>query len=249
MRRQRLRPEPARQRPSRAVFAVHQPHAGGATRPRGSCAGSSSSEPISRPARTRFRRHTRTSWSRTQVLVGVQPVPGVRASARRQHADLVVVVERADGDARELGNLSYGSHVRHRRASRRVRVKRCLAALNESRLNSGTGDSLSAAIRREQLRLGLGDQLARARPARRRVRLLARPRPRPISTISCCRSAGSRAAPCGRAPAARSHRSRAASAPAASARQPGILSRGARDRVDGGIGLLGNECKRSARRR
>jgi hypothetical protein len=51
-----------------------------------------------------------------QVLVAVEPVTGLRAPARTEQADLVVVVQGPDGDAGQAGKLAYGSHGEHRRA-------------------------------------------------------------------------------------------------------------------------------------
>jgi hypothetical protein len=58
-----------------------------------------------------------------QVRVRVQAITGVRVRARHQQPDLVVVMKRADADARQGGELTDGVHAGHRRASPRVRVK------------------------------------------------------------------------------------------------------------------------------
>ena len=58
-----------------------------------------------------------------KVGVAIQPVARLAALARSQQADLVVVVQGADGDSGQLRDFTDGSHARHRNASRGVRVK------------------------------------------------------------------------------------------------------------------------------
>ena len=102
-----------------------------------------------------------------EVVVGVQPVAGLRSLAGRQQAELVVVVERAHGDARELGDFADGLHAPDRRPSREVRVK---ARVSASREPSALGRAPARASARPGRRTASDRpwrSAARARGARR----------------------------------------------------------------------------------
>ena len=134
-----------------------------------------------------------------EVVVGVQPVAGLRPLAGRKQAELVVVVERAHGDARELGNFADGLHAPDRRPSREVRVK---AGVSASREPSASGTAPARASARPGRRTASDRPWRSAATSSRRspgVSLPLRPPATRTSVITRRRSCGSSRCQCRRA--------------------------------------------------